>query len=135
MPKKPIPDPEGLNAEWYEHCAKRELRFQRCAECRSWRHLPRHMCPDCGSPEWEWEASSGRGVIYTWTVTHQAMHPAFADDVPYSVVVVELEEGVRMVSGVRGLTPDQLKLNLPVRVEFEAVAPEVLLPYFRPLEG
>ena len=123
------------NAEWYAHCAKGELHFQRCTECRSWRHLPRHMCPHCGSTEWEWEASSGRGVIYTWTVAHQAMHPAFADDVPYAIVVVELEEGVRMVSGIRGLVPDELKLELPVRVEFEPVAPELALPYFRPLES
>jgi uncharacterized OB-fold protein len=60
------------------------------------------------------------------------MHPSFADDVPYAVVVVELEEGVRMVSGLRGLPPEALELDLPVEVEFEKVSEEIVLPYFHP---
>jgi uncharacterized OB-fold protein len=129
---KPVPDPEGLNEAWYRFCAQGELRFQRCTECGSWRHLPRVMCAACGSTEWEWVPSSGRGKIFSWTVTHQAMHPAFAGDVPYAVIVVELDEGVRMVSGLRGLEPAQLSLDLPVRVEFEPISDEIAMPYFRP---
>ena len=129
---KPTPQPEDLNAEFYGWCAKGELRFQRCGDCRRWRHLPRVMCAACGSTRWTWEGSSGRGVVFSFTVTHQAMHPAFADDVPYAVVVVELEEGVRLVSGLRGLAPEQLALDLPVEVEFEPVSDEIALPYFRP---
>ncbi len=128
---KPVPDPEGLNAEFYQHCARGELRFQRCSECNAWRHLPRFMCAQCGSVRWTWAPASGRGKIFTWTVTHQAMHPAFAGDVPYAVVVVELEEGVRMVSALRGVSPADLQLGLPVRVEFEPVSEGVALPVFR----
>jgi uncharacterized OB-fold protein len=90
------------------------------------------MCAKCGSPEWRWSPCSGRGRVYSWTVTHRALHPAFADDVPYAVVVVELEEGVRMVSGLRGLPPEQLELDLPVEVELEPVSDEVAIPFFRP---
>ncbi len=50
---KPIPKPDELNAEFYEHCAKEKLCFQRCNECRTWRHLPRSMCAKCGSTDWE----------------------------------------------------------------------------------
>ncbi len=129
---KPIPKPDELNAEFYEHCAKEKLCFQRCHECRTWRHIQRSMCAKCGSTDWEWEASSGRGRIFTWTVTHQAIHPAFADDVPFAVVVVELEEGVRIVSGLRELAPAEITLDLPVEVEFERVSEQIALPYFRP---
>ena len=87
-PPKPIPEPDGLNAEFYEQCTKGRLYFQRCTACEAWRHLPRDMCPKCGSADWEWSPSSGRGKIYSWTVTHRAMHPSFAGDVPYAVVVV-----------------------------------------------
>lgn len=128
---RPIPQPEGLAAEFYARCAEGRLCFQRCADCRAWRHLPRHLCPRCGSARWDWEPSSGRGRVYTWTVTHQAMHPAFADEGPYAVVVVEMEEGVRLVSRVRGTRPDRLEIGLPVAVELEPAAPGVTLPYFR----
>lgn len=130
---RPVPRPEGFDAEFYAHCAEGRLCFQRCRDCGSWRHLPRHMCARCGSVEWEWAASSGRGRIYSWTVTHQAGHPAFAAEAPYVVAVVELEEGVRMVSGVRDLPLDRLELDLPVEVAFEPVSDAIALPYFRPL--
>ena len=129
---KPVPKPDGLNAEFYEHCAKGELCFQRCNECRAWRHLPRSMCAKCGSTAWEWQRSSGRGRIFSWTVTHQAIHPAFAGDVPFAVIVVELEEGGRIVSGLRELPPELIRLDLPVEVEFEQVSDQIALPYFRP---
>jgi uncharacterized OB-fold protein len=129
---KPLPRPEGLDIEFFEHCAKGRLCFQRCRSCGQWRHIPRLMCAACGSPEWEWSQSSGRGRIFSWTVTHQAMHPAFAADVPYVVALVELEEGVRMVTGLRGIEPAELALDLPVVVSFEDAGEGVLLPYFRP---
>ena len=126
------PNPSGFSAEFYAHCARGELRFQRCASCRAWRHPPRVACPGCGSESWAWEASSGRGTLFSWTVTHQPLAPGFADDVPYAVVVVELEEGVRLVSGLRGLRPDQLALDLPLAVEFVPVSKSLALHCFRP---
>jgi uncharacterized OB-fold protein len=129
---KVVPSPDGLNAEFYAQCAKGQLCFQRCDACGTWRHPPRPMCARCGGWQWRWHPSSGRGRIYTWTVTHQAMHPAFADDTPYAVVVVELDEGVRLVSGLRDLTPAALALDLPVEVVIEKVSDTIALPYFRP---
>ena len=130
---RPVPRPQGADAEFYAHCAKGRLCFQRCLGCRTWRHLPRPMCPRCGSVDWEWNASSGRGRIYSWTVTHQPLHPAFAAETPYVVAVVELEEGVRMVSRLRDLPAERLVLDLPVEVSFERVSEEITLPCFRPL--
>jgi uncharacterized OB-fold protein len=63
------------------------------------------------------------------------MHPSFAQEVPYAVVLVELEEGVRMVSGLRGLPPEELELDLPVEVELEPISEKIALPYFRPPRG
>lgn len=129
----PVPMPETqLDEEFWGHCAHERLCFQRCKGCGTWRHLPRNMCAACGSSEWEWAASSGRGKIYSWTVAHQAMHPALADEVPYVVVVVELEEGVRMVSRTRDIAPGELALDLPVRVRFERVSDQFVLPFFGP---
>jgi uncharacterized OB-fold protein len=131
---KPAPEPvTQLDEEFWEQCAQKRLCFQRCTSCDTWRHLPRSMCAQCGSTDWEWAESSGRGRVYSWSISHQAMHPAFADDVPYAVLIVELEEGVRMVSGLRGLPLDQLELGLPVEAFFEDDPDSPRVPWFRPV--
>ncbi len=129
--KRPRMQPLGLAAEFYERCGSGALHFQRCTSCSTWRHLPRAMCAKCGSPDWEWAASSGRGRIFSWTVTHETAHPAFAAETPYAAILVEMEEGVRLVSRLRGLPPEEIELDLAVEVEFERVSETVTLPYFR----
>ena len=128
---KPLPVLDGLAGEFYGWCKKRELRFQRCAKCSAWRHVPREMCPECSSTDWEWAKSSGRGTVYTWTVAERPLHPAFADDTPYAPAVVELEEGVRLVTEIVECRPDDLEIDTPVEVVFEEVTPGITLPKFR----
>lgn len=128
---KPLPEMKGLTKEFYDHCKQHELRFQRCAECGAWRHIPRERCPECRSANWRWERSSGRGKIFTWTVVARALHPAFHTDVPYAPVIVEMDEGVRLVSQVIDCLPDELEFDLPVEVAYDDVTQEVTLPKFR----
>ncbi|MCP5056406.1 MAG: Zn-ribbon domain-containing OB-fold protein [bacterium] len=127
----PLPELEGLAGEFYGYCRKGELRFQRCSDCGSWRHVPREMCADCGSWNWEWERSSGRGRVFTWTVVTRALHPAFQDACPYAPAVIEMDEGVRILSQVTDCSPDQLQIDMPVEVVFEDASEEVALPKFR----
>ncbi|MBW2241417.1 MAG: OB-fold domain-containing protein [Deltaproteobacteria bacterium] len=128
---KPLPLLEGLAGEFYGYCKNGELRFQRCRDCRSWRHVPREMCAGCGSWEWEWERSSGRGRVFTWTVVVRALHPAFQEACPYAPVVIEMEEGVRILSQVTDCPPDQLEIDMAVEVVFEDANEDVTLPKFR----
>jgi uncharacterized OB-fold protein len=128
---KPLPVMAGLSKEFYDWCKQRELRFQRCMDCRTWRHVPREMCAACGSWRWEWEPSSGRGTVFTWTVVARALHPAFAADVPLAPVVVEMEEGVRLLSVLVDCPPDALQIGMPVEVVFDDVTAEITLPKFR----
>jgi len=128
---KPLPAMEGFAKEFYTYCRDRELRFQRCGDCGAWRHVPREMCPACGSWRWEWAQSSGRGTVFTWTVVARALHPAFQNDTPYAPVVIEMEEGVRLLSQVVDCAPDELAIGMPVEVVFEDVTAEVTLPKFR----
>ena len=127
-----FPTPVGLTAEWYAHLALGELRFQRCRSCDQWRHPPRHLCPRCSSEEWAWEPASGNGQLFSWTVTHQPLHPGFADAIPYAVLVVELDEGVRVVCGARHIANDALTLGMRVALEIEPVDDEIGLLYARP---
>jgi uncharacterized OB-fold protein len=80
----------------------------------------------------EWARSSGRARLFSWTVTHQLIVPQFAEDLPYAVIVAELEEGPRLVSGLRGLAHSELVLDLPLEVGFEKVSDAIGLHYFRP---
>ncbi len=128
---KPLPLLEGLTKEFYDWCAKGELRFQRCTDCGTWRHIPREICPRCSSFKWEWAKSSGQGTVYTWTVVERALHPAFATSTPYAPVVIELEGGVRLLTQLSDIAPKDLQIGMPVVVDFKAVTPEVTLPYFK----
>jgi uncharacterized OB-fold protein len=89
------------------------------------------MCPECLSLEWEAVTSSGRGSIYSWVVSH---HPTEPDTEPRIVVLVELEEGVRLVANLQGLPWGQVRNDLPVEVFFADVD-GVRLPQFRARPG
>ncbi len=128
---KPLPTLRDLAGEFYGWCRRHELRIQRCDGCATWRHVPRELCASCGSWAWTWERAGGRGRVFTWTVAERPMHPAFASGVPYAAVVIELDEGVRIVSRVDGCAPDELAIGMPVEVAFDDVTDEVTLPVFR----
>jgi uncharacterized OB-fold protein len=129
-PARLLPAPTGLNAELYAFWARGELRLQRCRQCQTWRHPPRYRCAQCGSPEVSWELASGRGRIFTWTITHRPVDPAF--EPPYAVVVAELAEGPRLVGNLAGIDLCELRLDLPVVVTLDTVSEAIGLVVFRP---
>ncbi|MDY0067068.1 MAG: Zn-ribbon domain-containing OB-fold protein [Steroidobacteraceae bacterium] len=128
---RPLPLMDGLAKQFYDWCGRGELRFQRCKSCGTFRHIPRELCAECGSFDWEWARSSGKGVVFTYTVVERALHPAFMQATPYAAVVVELEEGVRILSNVVDCPPEDLRIGMPVRVDFERQSESVTLPVFR----
>ena len=130
MSRRILPNPMGPSAELYAFWALGELRLQRCAACRAWRHPPRYRCAACGSPDVTWDLASGRARVFTWTITHRAVDPAF--EPPYAVVVAELEEGPRLVGMLDGIANDELRLDLPVVVALEPANDAVALVTFRP---
>lgn len=75
---------------------------------------------------------SGRGKVFSYVVYHRVYHPGFADEVPYTVALVELEEGPRMISNIIGIPPDEVACEMPVQVIYEDVTDDVTLPKFAP---
>lgn len=128
---KPLPELSGHTGEFYGFCRRGELRFQRCTSCAAWRHVPREMCAACGAWEWEWARASGRGSLFSWIVVARALHPAFDTETPYAPVVVEMDEGVRLLSEMVDVPPDSLEIGMRVEVVFDPVTDEVTLPRFR----
>ncbi len=128
-----VPGTSGLGAEFYERAATTgALHLQRCDACDTWRHPPRILCGACGSADWSWQPSSGRGRVFTWTVTHRATDPAFAEHLPYAVLVVELDEGPRVVGNLVDLAPSELRLDRRVRIVLDRRSDTVALVDFAP---
>ena len=128
---KPLPTPTPQTQPYWDAAKQHELRIQRCKSCGKFRHYPQPMCPHCYSFDVEWAKVSGKGKIYTWLIANRAFHPGFASEVPYATVVVELEEGVRMISQMVDTKAEELEIGMPVEVVFVDVTPEITLPMFK----
>ena len=89
------------------------LGFQRCAGCGAAVFYPRVVCPFCGGPDLAWQTSSGRGVVYATTAVHRR------DADPYNVVLVDLEEGFRMMSRVESVPAEDVKIGTRVRLRVD----------------
>ena len=131
-PAKPLPQVSPEMAPFFEAARRHELVVQRCARCGTPRFPARSICSRCLSRDASWTPVSGRGTVFSFAVMHQAYHPGFAAEVPYAVVVIQLEEGVRMLSNLVGCPVGDVRVGLPVEVVFDDVTPEVTLPKFRP---
>ena len=132
--RKPLPHITPDNRPFWEACRQHELRLPRCLECGYVWYPLGPLCPQCLSERFEWQRSSGRGKISSWVVFHKAYFPEFADDIPYAVVQVELDEGPRLTSNLVGVPNDGIKIGMPVEVVFDDVTPDITLHGFRPLK-
>lgn len=128
---RPLPIPTSLTEGFWEAARRQELVVQRCADCGAWRHYPQPLCPECHSASWAWTPVSGRGRVYTFTVSYKAFHPAWEDQVPYVIATIELDEGVRMVSDLPHHDTPDVSIGATVEAFFDEVSPEVTLPRFR----
>jgi uncharacterized OB-fold protein len=124
---RPYPHRDRDTAPFWEAQDKHELRFQKCASCGYVRHPVGPLCPECRSFEFEWALSSGRGRIYSYTVVRHQTHPAFA--APYTVLLVEMEEGPRLIAQLRAPEDTTVEIGAAVRVEWED-GPHQSLPVF-----
>jgi uncharacterized OB-fold protein len=112
---------------------ERKLLMPRCDECKAYWFPPSALCPHCSSAKWSWTVTSGRGRVFSYVVYHRVYHPAFAEDVPYTVGVIELDEGPRMISNVIGIAPDKVVCDMKVEVEFQPITDTITLPKFKPV--
>jgi uncharacterized OB-fold protein len=113
---KPQPRITPDNEPFYKALKDGRFVLPSCTGCGKAHLPPGPVCPFCFSERIEWKPASGRGRISAWTVVHKAWFPAFAEDIPYNVVQVELEEGPRLTANVVGISNDELKIGMPVEV-------------------
>jgi uncharacterized OB-fold protein len=131
---KPIPVPDDTSAAYWEAAARHELVLARCAHCGRFSMPPGIVCPGCSStdPRFTFEPARGTGTVRSWTVIRDSFLPGFADDVPYVLVDVELDDqaDLRMIGRLLDGPDAPLRLGARVRVVFEDRAPGVAIPAF-----
>src|SRR3954451_13662910 len=119
MTDKPIPQLTAFNRPYFEGCATGELRIRNCKRCATRFRFNHYLCPNCWSDDLGWEVASGQGRVTHFTVVHQAPYESFEPDTPYAIVLVELDESVRMMANLLGCDPGVIRIGMPVRAIFE----------------
>jgi len=128
--KRLLPTVSGETRPYWEACARGELLVQRCRACGEYQFYPRGFCAHCWSLDVHWVRSTGRGTVYTFTVTYQNRTPGYQE--PYVLALVELEEGVRMFTNIVECEPESVYIGMPVEVVFYQAEGGLAIPCFRP---
>jgi uncharacterized protein len=138
-PAKPVPIRDEASATFFEGALEGKLMLLRCDACGTFASPTAYLgvplrprCPACFSAALGWAASSGNATLYSFAIMHQLYDPAFATDVPYNIVVVETDEGVRLTSQVVECPNELLEVGMRLTVTFERVSDDVAIPKFRP---
>ncbi|MGA7419690.1 MAG: Zn-ribbon domain-containing OB-fold protein [Acidimicrobiales bacterium] len=129
-----LPAPDNASRHYWQSAADGQLIVQRCTACGRYQFYPRALCIAC-SGETEWVPAAGRGTLHTFTVIRQNRSEAFAALLPYAVGIVELEEGVRMMSNIIDCDVEQLRVDMDLEVVLIRAAEDVGLPFWRPRSG
>lgn len=127
---KLLPEPTAETRPFWDALRAGRFRLQRCADCHKVRHYPRPVCDACYSMHADWIDASRLGSVHSWTITHHAFHPGFKADLPFTLLTVDLAEGVRMQAQARGIAAAELRIGLPVKVGFAQVTDDLTLPVF-----
>jgi uncharacterized OB-fold protein len=117
---------------YWEGAARGEIVLQRCGQCGAVQHRPRALCAACLSDEIEHFEASGRGSVYTYTITNQNMAPGFREACPYVLAYVDLAEGPRLLTNVVGCPPEDVAIGMPVVADFADCEHGLAVPRFRP---
>lgn len=127
---KPLPIPDPESQAFWDGVARGELLLLHCNNCGYVHYHQQLYCRRCSSPDLEHRAASGNGFIYSFSTVYRPAGPAFAAETPYTVVLVELEEGPRMISSLVGAAPDDVDFGKKVRFVPEKITDEISLPRF-----
>jgi enoyl-CoA hydratase/carnithine racemase/uncharacterized OB-fold protein len=131
---KPLPAIQPWTEEFWKAAKQHRLLIQECADCKEKIFYPRKYCPECWSANLGWSEAGGKAKVYSHTVTMDMVEPKFMPDLPYVLALVDLEEGVRMMTRIVDCNPEDVKIGMDVEVTFEDVTDEFALPMFRPVD-
>jgi uncharacterized OB-fold protein len=127
---RPLPQTDGADGPFWQALRRREIEVQRCGSCGTHRFPATRICAQCRSDASEWVAVAPSGTLETWCVFHRPYFEGLP--VPYTVIQVRLDCGVRVFANPSGVETSALRIGMPVEAAFENVTPDVTLLMFRP---
>jgi uncharacterized OB-fold protein len=129
--KKPLPVVQPWSKPFWEAAKRHRLMIQTCNDCGLKIFYPRKYCPDCWSANLGWFEASGRGKVFSYSITMAGVEERFAEDLPFVLALVDLEEGIRMMTNIVECKPDEVSIGMDVKVTFRDVTDEFSLPMFK----
>lgn len=135
LAQRAIPPTSPASEAFWEATRRRELVLPWCLTCEAPIWYPRETCPRCLGSGIEWRSASGRGVVYAVTVEHRPQNPGMRPIAPYAVALVDLDEGVRILSSIVGCAPEQVRVGTEVSLSWEPLPDGRHLPVFEPVAG
>jgi uncharacterized protein len=129
---KPIPEISDISRPYWDAARRGELYLQRNKSSGKYFFYARPWAPDDYSADIEWVRASGRGTVFTFTVTTAPLFNSYAEDLPYVVAVIKLEEGPTMMANIVNCKPEDVRVGMPAKVVFEERKDGFKVPQFEP---
>lgn len=127
-----LPRPTPETAPFWSGCREHKLLIQQCTACGHHQFYPRILCTACASNQVDWVQASGRGTVKSFTIVRRPVTEAYADDTPYVIALIELDEGPTLMSNVTACDVEKVRIGMAVQVSFEAWSDDITMPLFRP---
>jgi uncharacterized protein len=131
--KKPKPRPAPESLPYWQAAREHRLALPKCDECNKFWFPPSRTCPHCLSSTFSFQNVSGKGKVFSFVTFHRVYRPAFSEDVPYVVALIELDEGPRLLSNIMGISHDEVRCEMRVEAIFDDYDEEISIPKFKPV--
>ena len=131
--KKPLPVVQPWSNTFWEGAKQHKLLIQECKDCGIKIFYPRKYCPECLSSNLGWSEAIGKAKVFSYSITMAGVEERFAEDLPFVLALVDLDEGVRMMTNIVDCKPEEVSIGMDVEVVFKDVTDEFCLPMFRPI--
>lgn len=131
-PRFDLPVVDDESRPFWDAAHERRLLIRRCHDCERWHYYPRPFCPHCWSQDVDWVEASGRATLYTYSIVRRNDLPPFNQRVPYVAAIVDLEEGPRMITELVDCPEDQVRIGMPLTVDYRPLTEDLTAPIFRP---
>ncbi len=132
--KKPLPVIQPHSKAFWDGTKVGKLLVQQCQDCKAYMSYPRQYCTECWSDNMGWKESSGKAIVFSFTVTYEGVEAMFKDELPIVLAWVDLPEGVRMTTSFIDCDPADVEIGMEVEVAFKAVTDEITIPHFTPVK-
>lgn len=119
MSGKPVPTPNADTKPFWDACGEERLVVQTCRSCGHTQFYPRALCVKCESRDLDWREAEPKGTVHSFTIVHRAPTPAFREDSPYVLALIDLEDGFRMMMNIVNCDPETVSIGMKVGIVFE----------------